>query len=140
TLDKQTVFAQNFPRFVQALDAFPMGRPNLHIGVVNSTIDIAAPGFASGGCPTPDPHDNGLLQNVPKLPGCTPPNGQFLSDLENPDGSRTVNYTGTLEQALSCIALVGTGGCGFEAQLEAMKRALDRSRPENAGFLRNGAY
>src|SRR5262249_45185594 len=44
TLDKQTVFAQNFPRFVQALDAFPQGRPNLHIGVVNTTVDIGAQG------------------------------------------------------------------------------------------------
>jgi hypothetical protein len=142
TLDKQTVFSQNFPRFVQALDAFPMGRPNLHIGVVNTTVDIATPGYANGtiGCPTPDPRDNGLLQNNPKIAGCMPPNGQFISDFKNPDGSRTVNYTGTLDQALSCIALMGAEGCGFEAQLEAMKRALDGSRPENAGFIRNGAY
>ncbi len=142
TLDKQTVFSQNFPRFVQALDAFPMGRPNLHIGVVNTTVDIATPGYANGnvGCPTPDPRDNGLLQNTPKVAGCVPPNGQFISDLKNPDGTRTMNYTGTLEQTLSCIALIGAEGCGFEAQLEAMKRALDGSRPENAGFIRNGAY
>ncbi len=147
TLDKQMVFAQNFPRFIQALDAFPMGRPNLHIGVVDTTIDIATQGYANGnvGCPTPDPRDNGLLQNTARVAGCVAPNGQFLSDIKNPDGSRTVNYSSpampqALEQALSCIALVGAEGCGFEAQLEAMKRALDGSRPENAGFIRNGAY
>lgn len=142
TIDKQTVFAQNFPRFVQALDAFPMGRPDLHIGIVDTTVDIKTLGYANGnmGCPSPDPRDDGLLQNIPKIPGCTPPNGQFLTDLENPAGSRTVNYAGTLEQALSCIALIGADGCGFEAPLEAMKRALDGSRPENAGFIRNGAY
>jgi hypothetical protein len=142
TLDKQTVFAQNFPRFVQALDGFPMGRPNLHIGVINTTVDIQSPGWADGnlGCPTPDPRDNGLLQNAPRMLGCSPPDGRFLADVRNPDGSRTVNYAGTLEQALSCIAQVGVSGCGFEADLEAMKRALDGSRAENAGFIRNGAF
>jgi hypothetical protein len=142
TLDKQTVFSQNVPKFVQALDAFPRGRPNLHIGVVNTTVDIATAGFANGGtgCPTPDPRDNGLLQNAPRLPGCTPPAGQFISDIRAPDGSRTTNYAGALDQTLSCIALMGTDGCGFEAPLEAMKRALDGSRPENAGFVRSGAY
>jgi hypothetical protein len=142
TLDKQTVFAQNFPRFVQALDGFPMGRPNLHIGVINTTVDIQTSGWAQGnvGCPTPDARDNGLLQNAPRVVGCVPPNGQFLADVRNPDGSRSVNYAGTLEQALSCIAQVGASGCGFEAELEAMKRALDGSRPENAGFIRNGAF
>src|SRR2546421_12497498 len=47
TSDKQTVFAQNFPRFVQALDAFPTGRPNVHIGVVSSTVDIGVSGLDS---------------------------------------------------------------------------------------------
>lgn len=142
TLDKQTVFSQNFPRFVEALDAFPMGRPNLHIGVVDTTVDIGVQGYANGdtGCPSPDPRDNGLLQNAPRVAGCMAPNGQFLGDIKNPDGSRSVNYSGALEQALSCIALIGAEGCGFEAPLEAMKRVLDGSRPENAGFIRNGAY
>src|SRR5688572_1887835 len=40
TADKQTVFAQNFPRFVQALEAFDEGLPNLHIGVVSTSIDL----------------------------------------------------------------------------------------------------
>lgn len=142
TQDKQTVFAQNFPKFVAALDAFPTGRPNLHIGVIDTTVDIGAPGFGNGtgGCPSPDPGDNGILQNAPRVPGCTAPNGFFLSDVKTAGGSRQVNYAGTLDQALSCIAQVGAGGCGFEAPLEAMKRALDGSRSENSGFLRDGAY
>ncbi len=142
TLDKQTIFAQNFPKFVQALDAFPTGRPNLHIGVVDTTVDLKTQGYANGssGCPSPDPADDGLLQNVPRVPGCTPPTGQYLSDIKNSGGTRTINYSGTLDQALSCIAQVGANGCGFEAQLEAMKRALDGSRVENSGFVRSGAY
>lgn len=142
TLDKQTVFAQNFPRFVQALDAFPTGRPNLHIGVIDTTVDIGAQGYAngSGGCPSPDPYDDGRLQSAARIAGCTAPTGAFLSDLKTPSGTRQVNYTGTLDEALSCIALVGASGCGFEAQLEAMKRALDGSHAENSGFVRDGAY
>jgi len=142
TADKQAIFSSNFPNFVAALDAFPTGRPNLHIGVVDTTVDIKTQGYSNGatGCPSPDPGDDGVLQNTARVAGCQPPNGRFISDIKNTGGSRTVNYTGTLDQALSCIALVGTTGCGFEAQLEAMKRALDNSRPENAGFVRNGAF
>ncbi len=138
TEDKQTVFAANFPKFVAALDAFPTGRPNLHIGVVSTTVDIGAQGF--GGCPSPNTVEDGRLQNTARVAGCTPPTGRFLSDIKNTAGTRTTNYAGTLDTALSCIALLGTTGCGFEAPLEAMKRALDGSRPENSGFLREGAF
>ena len=57
-----------------------------------------------------------------------------------PGGTREVNYTGKLEDALSCISHVGDAGCGFESPLEAIKRALDGRHPENAGFLRPGAF
>lgn len=41
--------------------------------------------------------------------------------------------------AFQCMALVGDGGCGMEAQLEGAKRALDGHRADNSGFLRPGA-
>ncbi len=139
TSDKQTIFAQNFPRFVQALDAFPTGRPNLHLAVVDSTVDLATQGY-SPGCPSPDPGDNGVFQDTARVSGCMPPNGRYISDIKSATGARTTNYAGTLDAALSCIAQVGDKGCGFEAELEAMKRSLDGSRVENSGFIRNGAY
>ncbi len=139
TADKQTVFAANFPKFVAALDAFPTGRPNLHIGVVDTTIDLGVTGYAPS-CPSPDPGDNGVLQNTARVTGCAAPNGRFLSDIKSSSGARVINYSGSLAQALSCIAQVGANGCGFEAQLEAMKRSLDGSRLENNGFIRDGAY
>src|SRR5215471_10769209 len=40
TADKQAVFVSNFPKFVQALDAFSGGRPNVHIGVISTSVDI----------------------------------------------------------------------------------------------------
>jgi hypothetical protein len=132
TGDKQTLFQQNFGNFIAALDQFPSGRPSLHIAVVDTTVDIGASGF--GGCPSPDPADNGLFQ-IGNNCGVT---GRFLVDEPNPTG-RTTNYTGTLASTFTCMASVGDRGCGFEAPLEAMKRALDGSRPENAGFRRAGA-
>jgi hypothetical protein len=137
TRDKQTVFAANFPRFVQALDAFEKGRPNLHIGVVSTSVDLGVRDI--GGCPHPAPADDGLLQNRPSG-SCASPSGRFIVDAATPGGARTTNYSGDLDDALSCIAQLGSDGCGFEAPLEAMKRALDGSRPENAGFLRKNAY
>jgi hypothetical protein len=145
TADKQALFAANFPRFVQALDMFPSGmggmaRPNLHIGVVSTTVGTGGMEFLPN-CPKTAPNDDGLLQNTARVAGCSPPNGRFISDIANGTGGRTVNYSGTLDQELPCIATLGTTGCGFEAQLEAMKRALDgTSQPQNAGFIRAGAY
>ena len=151
TADKQVQFAANFPRFVDALFAFPGGEPNLHIGVVTTTVasgasDIDGMTLANAGCPETNAAYDGLLQNTPAFDGCTAPNNgaRYISDI-SANGTRTTNYgDGTssasgLADALSCIAQVGEVGCGFEAPLEAMKRALNGSRSENDGFLRPGA-
>ncbi|HKA88673.1 MAG TPA: hypothetical protein VKE22_13475 [Haliangiales bacterium] len=138
TTDKQTLFAANFPRFIQALDAFPNGRPNVHIGVVSSTVDIGVGGF--DGCPHPSTNDDGIMQSMARVPGCTPPTGRYIVDVKDPSGGRMTNYSGTLASTFACIAQLGDLGCGFEAQLEAVKRALDGSHPENAGFLRPSAF
>jgi len=147
TRDKQTIFAQNFVNFVAALDRFPTGRPNLHIGVVTTTIDVGGGGVdavcrgAGGGS-----GQDGVLQRVSgatsgAMPSCLAPgNDRFFADLATPGGGRMTSYAGALKDALACTAQVGDTGCGFEAPLEAMKRALDGSRPENAGFLRRGAF
>jgi hypothetical protein len=120
-----------------------VGLPSLHVGVIDTTVDIGVTGYGPR-CPSPDPADNGLLQNTAQVTGCKPPTERFLSDIENADGTRTTNYGGAgapadLATELQCIAEVGTSGCGFLAPLEAMKRALDGSNPANAGFLRADA-
>jgi hypothetical protein len=43
-----------------------------------------------------------------------------------------------LPQVFSCLAGLGTTGCGFEQQLEAMYQALNQN-PANEGFLRDDA-
>jgi hypothetical protein len=134
TGDKQQLFRANFQRMIDVLDTYPTGRPNLHVAVVDTTVDIGATGWP--GCPSPDPADDGLMQ-IGSNCGVA---GQYISDFARPDGSRVTNYSGDLATAFSCMASAGSTGCGFEAPLEAMKRALDGSRPENAGFVRNGAF
>jgi len=145
TADKQAVFAANFPRFIQALDGFPGGRPNVHIGVVSSTMKIpmtTLEGGLAGAC-TSTPNDDGRLHNQPTVTGCRPPTDRYIVDVAKSDGTRTQNYpggSGNLASTFSCIAQIGSDGCAFEHQLGAIKAALDGSRPENAGFIRPGAY
>ena len=50
---------------------------------------------------------------------------------------RCRNYAGeSLEDVFSCIANLGTMGCGFEQPLEALYKALDPATTANSGFLR----
>ncbi|HET9624672.1 MAG TPA: hypothetical protein VFP84_25065 [Kofleriaceae bacterium] len=147
TQDKQKVFADNYPKFVTALSGFPTGLPNLHLGVVTTSVDIGNSNLNPGSACHPATGQDGLLQTTNLDLGFTcqgalaPVAGErFLSDIGMPDGSRAINYTGGLDQALACISHVGTAGCGFESPLEAMERALDGRHPENAGFLRDGAF
>lgn len=54
---------------------------------------------------------------------------------------RCRNYSDeSLEDVFSCMATLGTNGCGMEQQLEAVKQALTTGDPANAGFLRSNAY
>lgn len=140
TRDKQQVFAQNYQNFVAALAQFPTGLPDLHLGVVTSSVDVGRD-VSSLAC-HPARGTDGVLQNAPRDPRatCAAPTGdRFLSDAAAPGGGRVTNYRGALADALACISSVGDTGCGLEAPLEAIRRALDGSRPENAGFLRRGA-
>ena len=134
TYDKQTVFAANLPTLASQLDSFPGGRPNVHVGVVSTSVSIGNSNFGDN-CTT---GDDGALQATARIAGCSPPTDAFISDIDE-QGTRVVNYTGTLADTLACIGQLGTTGCGFEAPLESMKRALDGSQPLNAGFLRPDA-
>ncbi|MGE0549330.1 MAG: hypothetical protein AB7R00_19825 [Kofleriaceae bacterium] len=138
--DKQANLRANFPAFMAALESLPGGLPNVHIGVVTSdvgtksTLDPDAGSqlgqLGMGGCAGTG--KSGVLRTGTMI------TGNFIRDIEQPDGTRSVNYTGTLADAFSEIASVGAGGCGFEQHLHAMKLALDE-HPDNAGFLRDDA-
>lgn len=140
-LDKQTNLKNAFPAFVNELSTLETGLPSLHIGVVTTDVGtkgaddaVAGPGIGSGpgAC-----SGNGKAGNL-QTNGSQLLTGNFISNSDNGDGTRSVNYTGSLEDVFSAIASVGAGGCGFEQPLEAARRALDNN-PTNAGFLRSNA-
>jgi hypothetical protein len=115
---------------VSALELLDGGLPSLHIGVVST--DLGAGNYNIWGCMG---SDDGMLQSQPRG-ACSGPNGTFIQDILNPDGTRTRNYDGELAETFSCIAMLGIDGCGFEQQLESMRLALDG---RNAGFVRPDA-
>lgn len=133
--EEQDSLAANFGQFMSVLANIEGGLPSVHIGVVSS--NVGAGGWSLDRCGGDG--DDGALQTTPRG-ACAPPAGRFIADEELADGTRQRNYSGTLEETFSCIARLGIDGCGYEQHLEAMRRALDGSRPENAGFLRDDAW
>lgn len=140
-LDKQTNLKANFPNFINVLNTIEGGLPNVHLGVVSSDLGTSAAtgspasGIGSGPGSCSGTGKNGVLQTN----GSTLVSGNFISDTKNSDGTRSINYTGTLAEAFSAIASLGASGCGFEQHLEAAKRAV-ANNPANAGFVRPNAY
>ncbi|MBU1412756.1 hypothetical protein KKC22_14695, partial [Myxococcota bacterium] len=66
----------------------------------------------------------------------TEPAGLVFATDEN-GCPRCRNYTNqSLEEVLSCMASLGSSGCGMEQPLEALKLALTDRSGANAGFLR----
>jgi hypothetical protein len=107
---------------------------SVHVAVVST--NVGAGGHLVTGCVADG--DDGAFQSQPRAV-CDPPDGQFIRDLLLADGTRAKNYTGTFGEVFSCIARLGSEGCGFEQPLESMRRALDGSNPQNQGFLRPDA-
>src|SRR5262249_3915319 len=120
------------------------GLPDLHVGVVSSSLGAGAfsdvPGCPPGG-------DRGVFHNAPRGGGgaCTAvPTDRFITSAGK--GTRN-NFSGDISDVFSCIAALGSNGCGFEHPLAAAARALGGNvggwkggaPAENAGFLRDGA-
>jgi hypothetical protein len=116
--------------------------PDLHIAIASTSVDVpgvpASPSLYCSDTP------NGKFvsgawypETQPDATPCTVVNGPFLIDAPDGSGGRTTNYSGTIEDAFACMATTGHHGCGYEAPLEGMRRAL--TIPDNAGFLRDDA-
>ena len=132
--EEQSSLRANFGKFMDVLATIEGGMPNVHIGVATSNLGQSAGdgvGNASFGAGCVGTGDDGALRTAPSV------TGRFIIDEESSAGARTKNYAGTLGDAFSALADVGTGGCGIEQHLGAVKRAL--SSPSNAGFLRENA-
>jgi hypothetical protein len=126
--DKQVSLKAQFPKLITVLttgERMP-GDPNpfppvkdMHVGVVSS--DMGLPGVANRfGC-DPNGGDDGRLQHMPKAGGvgCMANYPAFLTY-----SAAMMTNQAQFATDFQCIATLGTGGCGFEEQLEAPLKAL----------------
>lgn len=150
---EQDNLADNFPRLIEALRNPKLGPdgsgrpcsagdtsgckiPNVHIGVVSTDLGAQVPGI--NGCAGSG--DGARLQSQPRGV-CVGPSEPYISYV---DGVTNINDPSTddpverVKQAFSCIARLGTEGCGYEHPLEAARRALDGKT--NPGFVREKAF
>ncbi len=92
---------------------------NLNIGVVTS--DMGTGGFTVPTCANSQFGDDGVLRTTGNtvIAGCMATYPSFLSFTPS-GGVAPADYA----RDVSCVATTGTGGCGFEQQLEAVLKAL----------------
>ena len=137
---KQRLLIASIASYMDALKALPGGLPNLHVGVISSSM-------GAGRNPTvdhcPPGGDRGALHSTPL--GTTCANASLVAGqnfIINVNGM--ANYTGDIADVFACIAPLGEGGCGFEHQLESVLRALGAdgaaAPPQNTNFLRADAF
>jgi hypothetical protein len=136
----QDLLTASFSKYTDALQNLPGGLPNLHLGVVSSSMGAGRnPGIDH----CPQGGDQGVFHSMPLGATCAQatlaPGQNFIT---NTNGM--ANYTGTLADVFGCIAKLGDQGCGFEHQLESVLRALGADGAAvpaaNANFLRPDAY
>jgi hypothetical protein len=136
---QQDNLMRNFPTFMTALQSAPLGLPDLHLAVVST--DMGAGDGSIGLCDATG-GKNGIFQYTAR--GTCTATGLAAGATFIADDGQNRNYTGTLEDVFTCIAMLGESGCGFEHQLAAITRALGADgRPapaENQGFLRPDAF
>jgi hypothetical protein len=135
----QTVRAA-LPAFTDALKDLPAGYPNLHVGVVSADLGAGVedvPTCNQGG-------DRGVFWTVPRGP-CTStglPAGQGYFSIA--DGQTDYAPELGLADELACVWPRVDSGCPFPHPFAAALRALGAdgapAPPENAGFLRPGAF
>jgi hypothetical protein len=132
----------HFGDLVNTVTQIQRGGPlDFHIGVVTS--DYGAGDTAGGGCQSSPGGTRGMLQAVGAAADatCAPPTGApFISYAVDEQGTVTSNLPSgqTLDQTFTCMASVGSGGCGFEHQLESVYAAL-HGDAVSSGFLRDDA-
>ncbi|MEY4576565.1 MAG: hypothetical protein RL701_1268 [Pseudomonadota bacterium] len=125
---EQAALREQVPHLIEVLtrgERFP-GDPqpftpirDLHVGVVSTDLGTNAITGLGSAC-SPEGGDDGKLLHAPTTPLSTQCRGIFPTFL---------SYTATddltqVAHDVACIADLGTGGCGFEQQLEAPLKAL----------------
>ncbi|HJU38043.1 MAG TPA: hypothetical protein VJ724_00620, partial [Tahibacter sp.] len=105
-------------RFANDPNPFPPAK-DLHVGVVSSDMGIPGVNFGSSTNCKSDGGDDGKLQHTPRGEGCDPMYPSFLSY-----SAMAMTPQAKFANDFKCIASLGTGGCGFEQQLESPLKAL----------------
>jgi len=141
-----------FPSILDTFKTNPRtGRPvDLHVAIVSSSLGGGAwtnVNQCGNGLHPGD--DGGTFQQGPggARSGACPALNTGETYLMTGDGSTTSpNFTGSLGDVFSCMALLGDTGCGFESQFRSVQVALTRAAlprglapggdPDNGGFLR----
>ncbi len=131
--EEQINLSRNFPVFMNELEKIEGGLPDLHVAVISS--DFGAGRLVADTC-----HPLGDLGRFQVKAGCgfdpAAARARFLAV----DGRGGKNFAGDLADVFSCLAKLGSSGCGYEHQLQAIRGALSSQiNPENAGFLRPDA-
>lgn len=125
--EEQAALTAAFPLLLGSLEPEVA---DLHVGIVST--DLGTDPVQIFTCEDGDGDDGALLHEGSALvDGCAVDYPTFLSG--SPD---------ELTSEFPCIATLGTGGCGVEQHLEAMRLALTERAAEgqpNEGFLRAGA-
>ncbi|MBI5491176.1 MAG: hypothetical protein HY905_27840 [Deltaproteobacteria bacterium] len=146
---EQSALSLRFPELIAELvdpadddgDTFADHLPvdDLNIGVISS--DMGTAGYRVSTCSISDVGDNGCFRNTPSpaVLDCETSYPPFLSR----DELNAFDYdAATMAHDFTCIATLGTQGCGFEQPLKAM-RAATSTNPDtgicNRGFLRPDA-
>jgi hypothetical protein len=126
--EEQEALKAQFPKLITVLttgermtgdpNPFPPAK-DLHVGVVSSDMGIPGVNFGANANCLPDGGDDGKLKHAPLGTGCDAAYPTFLS-YNAMMGTDKVKFAHDFQ----CIASLGTGGCGFEQQLESPLKAL----------------
>ncbi|MBW2462719.1 MAG: hypothetical protein JRH11_13800 [Deltaproteobacteria bacterium] len=131
--EEQVSLAQQLPHLIEVLasgdqdgdgvEDFPAVR-DLNVGVITS--DMGTGGFGVPTCSEPNFGDDGALRSTGNtaIAGCP---GMFSTGFLNYVPATATTTPSEFAMDVSCIAVVGTGGCGFEQQLEATLKAVTSS-------------
>ena len=136
--EEQLKLIVEFPSLIRILttgdfnqsDGLPVGDdPNdfepvkdLNVGIVTS--DMGTGGFTVPTCARSDFGDDGILRTQGNTgnPACMATYPAFLN-------FRTGGDPAAFAGQVACVAVTGTGGCGFEQQLESLLKAASPSAP-----------
>jgi hypothetical protein len=126
--EEQGALKAQFPKLISVLTSgqrfagdpspFPPAK-DIHVGIVSSDMGIPGVNFGNNTNCLPDGGDDGRLQHTPRGTGCDASYPSFLS-YSAMAGQSAAKFANDF----ACVASLGTGGCGFEQQLEAPLKAL----------------